>query len=190
MPKIIVSTEGLPHREVELRKGKTRLGRRLVNDVVLDDLTVSGEHALLHLNGPHVLLQDLGSTNGTRVNGKAVRTQVLQNGDVISMGTYKIRLQGDGSPRETGPAPACIRVLNGPLAGRQLALTKTRTTIGKAAVPIATIRKFPRGYVVQQVADAAVPATLNGIAIGSQRLPLKNGDVLGMAGNQLQFLQA
>ena len=192
MPKIIVSTDGKPSREVELNKAKTRLGRRPFNDVVIDDLAVSGEHALLHLSGQKVLLQDLGSTNGTWVHGQAVHMKVLHHGDVIRMGAFSIRLQIDGSPEQPGSGkagPACIQVLTGPCAGHQLALTKAQTTIGKAAVPIATIRKFPRGFVVQQVADAAVTATLNGIAIGTGRVPLKNGDVIGLAGNQLQFLQ-
>ena len=193
MPKIIVSTDGKPSRDVELNQAQTRLGRRPFNDVVIDDLAVSGEHALLHLSGQKVLLQDLGSTNGTWVNGQAVQIRALHHGDVIRMGTFSIRLQIDDSPAhaDSGEAgPACIQVLTGPWAGHQLALTKALTTIGKAAVPIATIRKFPRGFVLQQVANAAVTVTLNGIAIGAGRLPLKNGDVIGMAGNQLQFLQA
>ncbi|MCX8517263.1 MAG: FHA domain-containing protein [Rhodoferax sp.] len=187
MPKIILSTDGMPNREVELNQTKTRLGRRPCNDVVIDDLAVSGEHALLHLSGLKVLLQDLGSTNGTWVHGQAVHMKVLHHGDVIRMGTFSIRLQIDGSPEQ--PGPACLQVLTGPWSGHQLALTKPQTTIGKAAMPIATICKFPRGFVVQQMADAAVTATLNGIAIGTGRLPLKNGDVIGLAGNQLQFLQ-
>ena len=189
MPKIIVCMQGMGNRELALAKAQTSLGRRPYNDVVINDLTVSGEHALLHLKGAQVLLQDLGSTNGTYVNGQAIQRRALQNGDVIAMGSYKIQLLADDPSEPVHPVPACIKVLIGRLAGRELLLTKAITTIGKASVRLLTICKRGHGYVVQQVPEAAAPATLNGLAIGSDPLPLKHGDVIDMVGNQLQFLQ-
>ena len=51
MPKLIISIDGVVLREVELTQERTTLGRRPYNDIVIDHLTISGEHALLHLNG-------------------------------------------------------------------------------------------------------------------------------------------
>ena len=82
MPKMIVSIDGVVIKEVQLTKERTTLGRRPYNDIVIDNLAVSGEHAVLHMVGSEVQIEDLNSTNGSYVNGKAVKKQALQNGDV------------------------------------------------------------------------------------------------------------
>src|SRR5215212_878890 len=91
MPKMIVSIDGVVIKEVQLTKDRTTLGRRPYNDIVIDNLAVSGEHAVLQLTGNEVYLEDLNSTNGTYVNGKAVKKQLLQNSDTVEIGKYKIK---------------------------------------------------------------------------------------------------
>ena len=91
MPKMIVSIDGVVIKEVQLTKDRTTLGRRPYNDIVIDNLAVSGEHAVLQLTGNEVYLEDLNSTNGTYVNGKAVKKQLLQNNDTVEIGKYKIK---------------------------------------------------------------------------------------------------
>ena len=78
MPKMIVSIDGVVIKEVQLTKDRTTLGRRPYNDIVIDNLAVSGEHAVLQLTGNDVYLEDLNSTNGTYVNGKAVKKQLCR----------------------------------------------------------------------------------------------------------------
>ncbi len=96
MPKLIVSIGGVVVKEVQLTKDRTTIGRRPYNDVVIDNLAVSGEHAVIQMVGGQVTIEDLGSTNGTYVNGKSVKRQVLENDDGIEIGKYKIRfLDGD-----------------------------------------------------------------------------------------------
>jgi len=95
MPKMIVSIDGVVIKEVQLTKERTTLGRRPYNDIVIDNLAVSGEHAVLQLIGRDVFLEDLNSTNGTYVNGKAVKKQQLHNGDTVEVGKYKIRYIGE-----------------------------------------------------------------------------------------------
>ena len=95
MPKMIVSIDGVVIKEVELTKERTTLGRRPYNDIVIDNLAVSGEHAVIHMNEQEVEVEDLGSTNGTYVNGKAVKRLVLRNGDTVEVGKYKIRFLND-----------------------------------------------------------------------------------------------
>ena len=97
MPKMIVSIDEVVIKEVQLTKDRTTLGRRPYNDVVIDNLAVSGEHAVILMHGSEVTLEDLNSTNGTYVNGKAIKKQVLQNGDSIEVGKYKIKFVGDGA---------------------------------------------------------------------------------------------
>src|SRR6185369_1795912 len=91
MPKMIVSIDGVVIKEVQLSKDRTTLGRRPYNDIVIDNLAISGEHAVLQMSGNEVYLEDLNSTNGTYVNGKAVKKQLLQNSDTVEIGKYKIK---------------------------------------------------------------------------------------------------
>jgi pSer/pThr/pTyr-binding forkhead associated (FHA) protein len=213
MPKMIVSIDGVVIKEVQLTKERTSLGRRPYNDIVIDNLAVSGEHAVIHLVGSDVSIEDLNSTNGTYVNAKAVKKQALQNGDTVEIGKYKIKYVGDvvgGGFEKTmiikagavaAPAPAAaaaepamnhngaIKVLSGAAAGREVALVKVVTTIGKPGVAVAAITKRPHGFVVAHVEGSSRP-TLNGAPIGSDPITLKNGDVLELAGTQMQFVQA
>ncbi len=100
MPKLIVSIDGVVIKEVQLTKPRTTLGRRPYNDIVIDNLAVSGEHAAFELMNEEVFLEDLDSTNGTYVNGKVAKQQQLHNGDNVEVGKYKIRFvdeaAGDG----------------------------------------------------------------------------------------------
>ena len=222
MPKMIVSIDEVVIKEVQLTKDKTTLGRRPYNDIVIDNLAVSGEHAAILMNGSEVILEDLNSTNGTYVNGKAIKKQVLQSGDGIEVGKYKIKFVGDAAadsfdktqvvrsmhspaapvapvaaPVPPAPSfepavpttPASIKVLTGAAVGREVPLTKVVTTIGKPAVAVAAITKRHHGYVVHHVEGGGNP-TLNGLPITSDPVPLKNGDVIELAGTQMQFVQA
>ena len=95
-----------------------------------------------------------------------------------------------------GPVPvagsvanAAIKVLSGAAAGREVALLKVVTTIGKPGVAVAAITRRPHGYVVAHVEGTNRP-TLNGAPISAEPVTLKNGDVLELAGTQMQFVQA
>lgn len=91
MPKLVVAIDGVVLKEVPLLKERTTLGRRPYNDIVIDNLAISGEHAVLHKIGSSVYLEDLDSTNGTYINSRAIRKQVLEHNDLIEVGKYKIR---------------------------------------------------------------------------------------------------
>ena len=90
MGKLLVSLDGVVIQEVQITKDTTTLGRRPYNDIVIDNLTVSGEHALLHKVGQTVYIEDLNSTNGTYINGKPIRKQQLSPLDTVEIGRYKI----------------------------------------------------------------------------------------------------
>jgi pSer/pThr/pTyr-binding forkhead associated (FHA) protein len=213
MPKMIVSIDGVVIKEVQLTKDRTTLGRRPYNDIVIDNLAVSGEHAVIQLAGNEVSLEDLNSTNGTYINGKAVKKQQLANNDTIEIGKYKIKYVNEqqeagfertmvikaGAAGLGAVAPAAapaaaatpagnaaIKVLSGAAAGREVPLVKVVTTIGKPGVAVAAITKRPHGFVVAHVEGTSKP-TLNGSQIGADPVTLKDGDVLELAGTQMQF---
>lgn len=225
MPKMIVSIDGVVIKEVQLTKDRTSVGRRPYNDIVIDNLAVSGEHAVLQMSGNEVHIEDLNSTNGTYVNGKAVKKLLLQNGDTVEIGKYRIRYVNDAvagfektmvmkagaaaammqaanaapaSPAAFAPtAPfvsadsgpkGSIKVMSGAAAGREVALVKVVTTIGKPGVAVAAITKRPQGFVIAHVEGDGKP-TVNGVTVGADPVALKSGDMLELAGNQMQFLQ-
>ena len=231
MGKLVVSLDGVVIKEVQITKDKTTLGRRPYNDIVIDNLAVSGEHAVLQMVGADVFIEDLNSTNGTYINGKAIKKQLLAHNDTVEIGKYKIKYLVDDSgdyektmimrpggsapppqPQPThmasghaggatAPAPthapaqapavsaqaALIKVLNGAAAGREVALTKVVTTVGKPGVQVASITKRPNGYTFAHVEGAQRPS-INGAPLVGDSVPLRNGDVIELAGTQMQFI--
>ena len=86
MGKLVVSLDNVVIKEFQITKERTTLGRRPYNDIVIDNLAVSGEHAVLSAAQSDVFVEDLNSTNGTYINGKAVKKQLLSNNDVVEIG--------------------------------------------------------------------------------------------------------
>jgi pSer/pThr/pTyr-binding forkhead associated (FHA) protein len=81
-------------QRIELHEGHYVLGRHLQNDIVLNDTNVSRRHAEFVSAAGEVTVKDLGSTNGTKVNGVLVTgEQLLQHGDVINFGTAQVRFE-------------------------------------------------------------------------------------------------
>lgn len=84
--RLRVSAPGGPDREVPLHSDVTTVGRSSDADVKLDDTGVSRRHAEIRREGDDVVLVDLGSTNGTTVNGRAIERVRLTPGDTIRLG--------------------------------------------------------------------------------------------------------
>ena len=227
MGKLVVSLDGVVIKDVQITKDKTTLGRRPYNDIVIDNLAVSGEHAVLQMLGNDVFIEDLNSTNGTYINGKAIKKQMLAHNDTVEIGKYKIKFLSEenaeyektmimrpsaaaapaaASPsayaRSTplphpssvaqspaaGAAPAAsIKVLSGAAAGRSVGLTKVVTTVGKPGVQVASITRRPHGYVLAHVEGAHRPS-INGTPLLNETAPLTNGDLIELAGTQMQFV--
>jgi pSer/pThr/pTyr-binding forkhead associated (FHA) protein len=196
MAKISVTLEGAILQEIPINKPKVTIGRRPNNDVVLNHLAISGNHAVIELQMNDCYLEDLSSTNGTQVNGQPVRRHFLQNGDVISLAKYLIKFESDSklngeSSQISGTvfAPvkhAFVKVLNGSNAGRQLILSKELTTLGSPGVQVATITRTNNTYFLTHV-EGAKPTLVNHVAIGNKVLELKQGDLIDMSGTQLMF---
>jgi hypothetical protein len=89
---LVLSENGRFRTEIPLVRERLSIGRRSRNDLVLDDLTVSGEHALVQVRPEGVLIRDLESRNGTHVNGRPIVECQLAEGDCIDIGIYRLRL--------------------------------------------------------------------------------------------------
>lgn len=214
MPKITISRDGDLIKEVSLTKKRTTLGRRSYNDVVLENLAVSGRHACLIQEDQQVTIEDLDSTNGTYVNGRAVKKQILQESDTIEIGHFKIIFSTGSAAHDEvqdsqqaapndanwpqafhdmAEAPASlqgrIKVVSGPAAGREMPLTKPVTTFGKPGVAVAAITRREANYYVHHVEGAQLPL-LNGTAVGQEPVVLHPGDQITLSGTVLQFLSS
>ena len=194
MPTLIVTLDGATVQEITLTKERTTLGRRPYNDVLIDNLAVSGEHAVFHYANGRVEVEDRHSTNGTYVNGQAVQRQRLQHGDVLGIGKHVLRFVDNSAPAiATTTTPqgaaktATVRVLSGPGNGRDIPLTKIVTTIGKPGVAVASITQRLHGHVLAHVEGASLPV-VNGTMMGAQPLPLSDGDRIALAGIEMEFL--
>ena len=219
MPKLVLSLDGVVLREVALSKERTTVGRRSHNDVVIDNLAVSGEHAVIFTSGEETYLEDLGSTNGTTINGQPIKKHRLQSGDVIEVGKYRIRYLVDGAAESSsvdidtsqplgrefyGPGPdtiqvrlpgggvdevqggAVVKILSGPNEGKELALVKALTTVGRPGQQVAVITRRPTGYFIAHVEGDEFPS-VNGVSLGSAAHPLNDKDVIELAGVKMEF---
>ena len=103
MAKLILSMETTMLKEIPLTKERTTIGRKPHNDIQIDNLAISGEHAVVITILNDSFLEDLGSTNGTFVNGQSVKKHFLQNGDTIELGKYRLKFVSE-VPQQTSNA--------------------------------------------------------------------------------------
>jgi hypothetical protein len=90
-------------KEIPLTKERTTIGRKPHNDIQIDNLAISGEHAVVITILNDSFLEDLGSTNGTFVNGQSVKKHFLVNGDTIELGKYRLKFVSE-VPQQTAAA--------------------------------------------------------------------------------------
>ena len=110
MAKLVLSMDGLVLKEIQLQKERMSIGRKAHNDIQIDNMAISGEHAAVVTILNDSFLEDLNSTNGTLVNGHPIKKHFLKDGDVIELGKYKMKYfssavaQNDTPPYDKGTA--------------------------------------------------------------------------------------
>ena len=230
--KLILTHDGNTIGEFELNKEQMTIGRKPENDIQIDNLAVSGQHAKIITILNDSFLEDMNSTNGTYVNGSLVKKHALQDGDTVTIGKHQLRYvnkdassgsddfektmiirpDAAGMPEsrqmaevnkkieeQIGSKPAHhrpmsasevakLQVLSGANSGKELALTKALTTIGRPGQQVAAITRRPQGYFIIHVegGDGTYP-TINGEQIGTQARPLNDHDIIEVAGVKMEF---
>lgn len=233
MAKLILSLNGIIQGEYALNKERILIGRKPDSDIRIDNLAVSSKHALIVTILDDSFLEDLGSTNGTYVNGKLIKKHALKNGDVIGLGKHELKYINEHAtaddeefektmiirpasataavtalrtaqqvgtlPAQTAsPSPAAspsmplgrLHVLNGPLAGRALDLTKALITLGKPGVQVAVISRRPQGYFLTPVEGDSGGENypiVNDLPIGPYPYHLHHNDIVELAGIKMRF---
>jgi hypothetical protein len=205
MPQLITTVDGVEINRTYLTLERTTLGRKPNNHIVLTDLAVSGEHCAFELSGlTDVVVLDLGSTNGTYINGAMVRMHLLQEGDVITIGKFKIQyfraneltdecktvsmpLGDTYTHASTGMLQASLKVLSGSSAGLELPVSKAVSTFGQPGVALVAIAHRRQGYYISCM-EAIQSPKLNGMLISDEPVLLADRDVIELAGSDLEFL--
>ena len=95
MAILTVIDGALKGESMTLKEGTTRIGRREGNDWVLADGSVSGTHCEIEMNQAGVLLRDLGSTNGTKVNNEPIKEKFLYRNDIFFLGEVPVTITGE-----------------------------------------------------------------------------------------------
>ncbi len=177
MSKLIMTLDGAVVKEYPIDKDSISIGRKHGNDIQLNDLTVSGRHALIVVMGEHTYVDDLGSTNGTLLNGARVAKTLIKPGDVIQIGNYQFTyftdddteyeptmfiqaevedtqvMKMDNAPAEAnkvirGERLAGVKLMNGPMARKVLELRKPFNTIGFNGIKMAMIARNADNYTI------------------------------------------
>ena len=191
MPRFVISLNDAVVREIVLEHGRTSMGRRPYNNIVLEHPTTSGEHAAVQVDDDSVTIEDLGSTNGTYVNGVRVQRQKLAANDIVELGKYQLEyFEDDGLPA-TAPARgherARLRIVNGDAQGRELLLNKPVVTLGKPGVSVVSITRKRQGYQLALVIGDLIPE-VNGVSVADGPILLCNRDRIVIGETQLEYL--
>ncbi len=249
MGKLVLSLNGAVQGEFQLNRERMTVGRKPDNDIQIDNLAVSGKHALVITILDDSFLEDLGSTNGTYVNGKLIKKHALRDGDVVGIGKHELKYVNEHATADDeefektmiirpGSASAAVaaakaaedagvaahqaaaasappvrpavsvnapvasaappsgmplgrlQVLNGPIAGKELELSKALITLGKPGVQVAVISRRPQGYFLTHIEGDGKSNNypiVNGTAIGPQAYAMKSGDIIELAGIKMEF---
>jgi pSer/pThr/pTyr-binding forkhead associated (FHA) protein len=140
MAKVVLSVDGVMLKEIPLARERTTIGRKPHNDIRIDNLAVSGEHAAIITMLNDSFLEDLESTNGTYVNGRSVKKHFLQDGDVIELAKYRLKYVREAGESTGADAektivlrPEAVRgALNQPVAA-ELPLAETHVPMTASA---------------------------------------------------------
>ena len=203
MARLIITHQGTVIKEYDLSKEKVTVGRKPSNDIVLDDPTVSGTHAaFLHMQ--HTYIEDAGSTNGVKLNGKPVNKRQLNHGDLVLIGQHEFKFIDDavqdfestviiappvqGNVETKKSVKASVVIIAGPKAGESIALNKPYTKLG-SATQVAVIARRGESYYLMPMSGGAQGDSpkYNGKQVGAESMLLKSGDVIEVASTQLKF---
>jgi pSer/pThr/pTyr-binding forkhead associated (FHA) protein len=130
--KLLVKLHGQGSRSIDLTADSFTIGRKLDNDLPIDDHTVSSRHAKIVRVQSVYFLEDLKSTNGTAVNGRPVERAQLHDADVITIGQHRIIFQ-DNAPSAMASASASSDIdQTMAISGKHLSLAPSIT--GKVVI--------------------------------------------------------
>ncbi len=194
---------------------ETTIGRRFANDIHIDNLGISGNHAKIIMFGNNAFVEDMASTNGTYVNGSRVEKKALENNDIITIGKYQLRYENEAGeqqddfektvilqanavsmenttvskppPTKAGAGKTRLVVASGPSKGKTMVLAKSVTRLGKPGNQAAAIAKRPQGHFFVNLGGDSVKPKLNGSTLSVGAVRLGHGDTISLGSIELTF---
>jgi pSer/pThr/pTyr-binding forkhead associated (FHA) protein len=207
MGKLVIRFQGKVVGEANLKLGDTTIGRSPASDVVLDDIAVSGNHAVVKTVGVKSTVRDLDSTNGTFVENNRITQHELRNGETIIVGAYNLVYRDElnldapvfGKRPTTSAAPsheqrktkviapfAEMIGVEGKNKGKHVPLIKDLVTLDNPGRGPARITRTSDGYLIEAGVGPGEP-TLNGKPLPPGGTLLAKGDIVDVAGTKYQF---
>lgn len=151
MPRLVINAGTPQAKQLDLKQGTNYIGRGFANDFQIEDSSVSSRHCQVVINGNQIFFKDLGSTNGSFVNGTAIQEAILQNGQTLRLGGINLLFQDDsvGSVNvasiaattatpavAAAPAIAAVPAVNGlRLSGASVAPVAAAATVSSVSPP-------------------------------------------------------
>ncbi|MEQ1879858.1 MAG: FHA domain-containing protein [Burkholderiales bacterium] len=185
MAKLILSLDGQIIKEIALNKERTTIGRKPHNDIQIDNLAVSGEHAIVMTILNDSFLEDLGSTNGTLVNGQPVKKHFLQNSDVVEIGKYKLKYVNEANANMSQADFEKTMVLRAPASAPkkpEVKLPDAQTTQTNMMPPPPGMGETSSGAVMAKAAEAVLSATSPNMAPPSAAAVHAGGTIQVLSG--------
>lgn len=194
MAKLIFSLDNAILNEFQLENERTMIGRRQTNDIQIDNLVVSGQHAVILKKGEDFYIEDQDSTNGTKVNAKLIKSHLLQPGDLIEFGKHQLKFINDAMLQEySGDAVFEKAALMHSSEMTQAPERPQATSIETMAVDAApepeveTVAKLFDTEVLPALATGRIQV-LNGSSLGQQLVLNKALTTLGKIGAQIAVI--
>jgi pSer/pThr/pTyr-binding forkhead associated (FHA) protein len=129
LASVVVELNGSEVLRTPLKAASLIIGRDKAADIHLDNRALSRRHAKLEKKGAAIWIQDMGSQNGTYVNGQRIEApRALNGGDVIEVGRYQLRIEGV----EEADANTPVLTLSGPEGKHRFAMVGEEIIIGRA----------------------------------------------------------
>jgi len=208
MGKLLIRCRGAKVAETALKLGDMTIGRSASCDIVLkDDKSVSSKHAVIKTVGTQSTIEDLGSTNGTLLEGRRIKRHLLRRGDSIIIGEHELAYRDDmameapafGANPAAAPedhlektrlitAYAQLVAMEGPDKGKRVPLMKEETVIDNPGKNPARVYRAPDGYVLSAQVGPGEPR-LNDKPVPPGGQLLAKGDIVEIAGTKYQFLK-
>jgi pSer/pThr/pTyr-binding forkhead associated (FHA) protein len=200
MAKLIFSLDNTILNEYQLNKERISIGRRPTNDIHIDNLAVSGEHAAILKVGDNFYIEDQDSTNGTEVNAKLVKSHLLQSGDLIEFGKYQLKFINEAKLIEQSSNDGAFEktIMMRPSEFKALEKTAVNESLATASSSPSTqsaleTQKNTPVIPASKETDAPVLPTgriqvLNGSSVGRELVLNKSLTTLGKTGVQVAVI--
>ncbi len=204
MAKLVLSEEGELIDEYPLEKDSIFIGRTEDNDIQIDSMAISGQHAKIVTVLDQAFVEDLGSTNGTFLNAEKISISTIEDGDVITIGTHSLKYLSEQESKSSknqskansgipinGDVPH-LQVLNETENGKEIPLTMKLTTLGQPGEHVAAISQRNDGFYFSHVdgGEANTVSILNGEPVPAEGKQLEAHDIIEVAGVKMKFVKA